>query len=140
MLLVPTYTIQDPIRGTEIHAEKFIPAGTVTWRLSAIDAVLTYQDYQSLPETARQHIDQFGYWCFRNSRYVLPGDNAKHMKHQAMPNIVGVYDSPKEPFGIDIAMRDILPHERLTCNFAEFDGEWDRKGLVVVAPRAIVAA
>ena len=48
------------------------------------------------------------------------------MNHATNPNTEGRYPEA-EPYGFDIALRDIQPGEELTCDYRGFDGEHPKK-------------
>ena len=127
MLLVPTRLGQSPIEGIGLFSTAFIPKGTVTWRfMSGWDQLFTPAQITTLPEPAQGELRRYVYLDKRSGRYVFCLDNARFMNHTATANTEGVYPED-QPYGYDIALRDILPGEELTCDYRGFDDEFAKK-------------
>jgi uncharacterized protein len=125
MLLVPTRLGASPIEGIGLFAmaPRPIAKGTVTWRFMAgFDQLFTRAQIDSLPEPARGELLRYVYLHEGSQRYVFCLDNARFMNHTAEPNTRGV-NPPDQPYGYDVATRDIAAGEELTCDYREFDGE-----------------
>ena len=69
-----------------------------------------------------------------SAKYVFCLDNARFMNHTHEPNTRGV-NPPDQPYGYDVATRDIAAGEELTCDYREFDGAHAAKlgGVVIRA-------
>jgi hypothetical protein len=97
--------------GFGVFATKRIPRGTITWAQCALDRVLPPAEVAAMGAAYRPTIDRYAY---RNGRgdYVLCWDLARFMNHSCDPAVL----SPG--FDLDIAVRDVLPGEELTCEYA----------------------
>ena len=127
MLLVPTRLGMSPIEGIGLFATGFIAKGTKTWRfMSGYDQLFSPEQVAALPEPARSELRRYIYLDARSANYVFCLDNARFMNHTATPNTEGVYPAD-QPYGYDIATRDIQAGEELTCDYREFDGEHAKK-------------
>ena len=129
MLLVPTRLGASPIEGIGLFATSPIAKGTVTWRfMPGFDQLYTGAQIDSLPEPARSELLRYVYFHEGSRQYVFCLDNARFMNHTHEPNTRGV-DPPDQPYGYDVATREIAAGEELTCDYREFDGEHAKKGL-----------
>lgn len=123
MLLVPTRLGASPIEGIGLFAAGPIAKGTVTWRfIVGYDQLFTREQIDALPEPARGELLRYVYLHESTGRYVFCLDNARFMNHTTMPNTTGI-NIPDQPYGYDVATRDIAAGEELTCDYREFDGE-----------------
>jgi uncharacterized protein len=108
----------DPEVGVGVVATRVIPAGTITWALDALDRVLTDADTRALPDVFAPALDHYTFVI--GERRVLCWDDAKYMNHSCAPTCLGT------PYGFEIAVRDILPGEELTTDYAVLMHEGDR--------------
>jgi SET domain-containing protein len=123
MLLVKTRLGESAIHGIGLFADEFIPQGTVTWRFMAgLDLLLDDATVNGSPEPIRSTLQRYCYLDAASRNYVFCLDNARFMNHADAPNTVS-RPSDTDPFGVDIAVRDIAPGEELTCDYGEFDGD-----------------
>ena len=121
MLMVKTRLAPSPIAGIGLFADQDIKKGTVTWRfMAAYDRLLSEADIGNLPEPARSNILDHAYLDATSGLFVLCADNARFMNHSDDPNTAGVHD-PGSIEGYDIATRDIVAGEELTCDYRTFD-------------------
>ena len=122
MLLVPTRLGLSPIEGIGLFATAPIAKGAVTWRfMQEFDQLFTRAQIDSLPEPARAELLRYVYLHEDSDQYVFCLDNARFMNHTGDPNTRGVTPAD-EPYGYDLATRDIAAGEELTCDYREFDG------------------
>jgi len=101
--------ISDEI-GYGVVAKRFIPMGTVTWALDALDREFTPKVASSY---AKVYQDIFDTYCFRNRKgnYVLCWDHARFVNHSFNSNcLTTAYD-------FEIAIRDIQIGEQLTDDY-----------------------
>lgn len=113
-----------PIHGLGLFAVDFIPAGTITWQFDAsIDTIYSLEEYLTLADEQKRALRHFSY-VTANKEFILCGDHAVFMNHQNAPNTVGAYNTSE--YGEDIAARDILAGEELTCNYTlwDYDAYW----------------
>lgn len=97
--------------GVGVFATKLIPKGTIVWALDELDMILDEEYIESLDPLRREIIYKYSY-LNDDERYVLCWDHARYMNHSFLPNVVStVYE-------IELAARDILPGEQLTCDYA----------------------
>ena len=127
MLLVHTYLADSPIHGRGVFAAEDIPAGALVWKFDfIIDKQITPADFALLPLTAREHIKHYGYFDLRLGVYVLCCDHASFTNHSRDPNTVGRYRHERD-FGVDVTTRAIARGEEITCDYGEFDAEFNLK-------------
>lgn len=127
MLAVKTILAPSAIEGLGLFAGQHIPKGTIVWRfVPRVDALLDEAEIGKLPEVTQDICRRYAYYDQTNNKYVLCGDDARFENHSEDPNTAGVYPEG-EPFGIDVATRDIEVGEEITCDYRSFDGEFDYK-------------
>ncbi len=115
------------IAGIGLFADQDIPKGTVTWRfMGDFDRQLTKGEIDGLPEPARSNLLDHTYLDAASGLFVLCADNARFMNHADEPNTAGVH-APGAIEGYDIAIRDILAGEEMTCDYRTFDAHVDLK-------------
>lgn len=116
MMLVKTRIGESPIHGTGLFAAEPIPAGTAVWRFDpAVDFVVPDQEFERLPEVAKEFFHNYGYRPLEDEGvWYLNGDFAKFMNHADEPNLT-------EVDGVNLAKRDIAEGEELTCDYFQFD-------------------
>lgn len=105
--------------GFGVVATGLIPKGTITWVQDPLDQVIHPGEIGNLPDLLHPGLDRF---TFRNStgNLVLCWDTARYMNHCCSPSCMGT------DYGFELAVRDILPGEELTVDYASFqmaDGE-----------------
>ncbi|MFH0969766.1 MAG: SET domain-containing protein [Patescibacteria group bacterium] len=127
MLLVKTKLVPSKIQGNGLFADQFISKGAPIWKFkSGFDIIVSKDDLLHLSEPAR---NQFLNYCYLNretDKYVLCFDDARFFNHSDNPNTANV-DCPDDEEGIDIATKDIEIGEEITCNYKEFDADFDYK-------------
>ena len=127
MLMVKTRLGLSDIAGIGLFADQDIPKGTVTWRFMAdFDRQLTKGEIDRLPEPARSNLLEHTYLDATGGLFVLCADNARFMNHADEPNTAGVHE-PGAIEGYDVAIRDILDGEEMTCDYRTFDAHVDLK-------------
>jgi hypothetical protein len=127
VLLVKTTLGASAIEGIGLFAAEPIARGTPTWRfMKGWDQTFSRTQIDGLPEPARSEMLKYVYWNEAARAYVYCLDNARFMNHTADPNTRGITPDG-DPFGYDIAIRDIRSGEELTCDYREFDGDFAAK-------------
>lgn len=115
MFQVPTYLGRSSVHGVGVFTPVPIPKGTVIWTFDPeVDWILTDQDFERFPEAYREKVRSYCY-LDEPGRWVLCGDNARFMNHSDEPNCDD-WSGPST-----FALRDIRPHEELTCDYRAFD-------------------
>tara|TARA_R110002072_G_scaffold16233_3_gene63983 strand:- start:189277 stop:189864 length:588 start_codon:yes stop_codon:yes gene_type:complete len=101
--------INDEI-GHGVVATQFIPAGTITWVLDALDREFTLQQFQQFDPLYQNILDTYSY---RNSKgnYVLCWDHGRFVNHSFKSNCLST------AYDFEIAIRDIQPGEQLTDDY-----------------------
>jgi SET domain-containing protein len=101
----------NPNVGFGVFATRFIPRGTITWARDDLDQVLAPKQFSGLPPVYRELFDKY---TFRDEqgRHILCWDLGRFMNHSCSPSCLG----PDSKF--EIAVRDILPGEELTDDYA----------------------
>ncbi len=123
MLLVKTRLGVSEIHGMGLFAEEFIPRGTLVWRfVPGLDLLLDETTVTGAQEPIRSTLHHYSYLDAASGKYVFCLDNARFMNHSDSPTTVPL-PGDTDPFGVDVAARDIHPGEELTCDYGEFDAE-----------------
>lgn len=107
--------ISDEI-GHGVVANRFIPAGTITWVLDPLDRTFTRAQYKKMGPLYRDILDTYTY---RNNKgnYVLCWDHGRFVNHSFISNcLTTAYD-------FEIAIRDIQPGEQLTDDYGYLNVE-----------------
>ncbi len=69
----------------------------------------------------REGLTHYGYVDLRLGRLILCSDDARFMNHSERANTAS--DTSADPYGVDIAVRDIAPGEELTTDYTSFEGQ-----------------
>lgn len=96
--------------GVGVFATKLIPKGTIVWVKDKLDIILTEKYIESFSDLHKEYIYKYAY-LDTDGIYVLHWDHAKYMNHSFNPNCVDT------AYDIQLAVRDILPGEQLTCDY-----------------------
>jgi len=127
MLLVKTKIGLSKIRGFGLFANQFIPKETPVWKFQpGFDLVVSKSELAVLPEVAKEYFLKYAYLNPKTDKYVLCFDNGRFFNHSDNPNCINA-ESPDDVEGIDVAAVDIQEGEELTCNYKEFDADFDYK-------------
>ncbi len=120
MLLVPTRIGPSALHGTGVFALSAIARGTPVWQFTApFDQHFDPAEIERALPHVRAFFDQYSYLDRALKRLVLCFDNARFTNHSDDPN-VGM-DHSYDPFGVDIALRDIAAGEEITANYEDFE-------------------
>jgi hypothetical protein len=71
-------------------------------------------------EIFRGRLLHYGYIDSRLSRFILCCDDARFINHSATPNLIS--DRGHDPYGVDLAARDIEAGEELTIDYHDIEG------------------
>ncbi|MCT8340076.1 SET domain-containing protein [Flavobacteriaceae bacterium TK19130] len=108
--------------GHGVVATKFIPAGTITWVLDALDREFTPDKLAALPS---QYTLMFETYAYRNNKgnYVLCWDHARFVNHSFKANCLST------AYDFEIAIRDIRPGEQLTDDYGYLNIDTPFRGI-----------
>lgn len=118
MLRVKTKLTNSAKDGIGLFADEFIKAGTVTWLYdSEFDIAFDEKAVNRVPEYARKQFIKYAYFDHDLKKYVLCADDQRFINHSVTPNIIS---TPRK----DVAARDILQGEEMTCDYTHFEHDW----------------
>ena len=104
--------------GVGVFATKLIPKGTIVWIKDELDLMLTEEFVESLGDLQKADVYKYAY-LDTDSLYVLHWDHAKYMNHSFNPNCVDT------AYNFQMAARDILPGEQVTCDYGILGNDED---------------
>lgn len=134
MLLVKTKIGPSKIQGIGLFANQFIPKGTrISKYQPNFDLIVEKNELNQLSKTGREQFTKYAYLNKTTQKYVLCFDDARYFNHSDNPNCIEI-ESPNDSEGINIANRDIIKGEELTCNYKEFDQDFDYKMSIKQVP------
>jgi hypothetical protein len=141
MFKVKTKLAPSTLHGTGVFAAEFIAKGTVLWEFDGnVDSRVSIEDYLAMDVDQRGTIDHYGYLHARTGFYILCGDHGKNVNHSTDPNTMGCYHlSPANEDaaeGFDVATRDIMEGEEITCDYKSFDHAFPLKGIPTAGEEA----
>jgi len=120
MLLVPTELRPSPLHGIGLFASAPIARGTAVWRFApGFDQEFDDAEIDRMEPHIRGFFDTYGYLDRTTKRLILCFDNARFTNHSESPNLRPDYT--QDPFGIDVALRDISAGEELTLDYDDFE-------------------
>jgi SET domain-containing protein len=120
MLLVPTRLAPSAIHGFGVFAAEPIAKGTAVWRFAkGFDMEFSPDIVPTLPAHVREFFSHYGYLDRNVQRIVLCFDDARFVNQSDMPNVATDY--AQDPYGLDVALRDIAAGEELTMDYAGFE-------------------
>jgi hypothetical protein len=120
MLLVPTRLALSPIHGFGVFAVAPIPKGTPVWRFApGLDMAFSPEIVPTLPAHVQAFFSHYGYLDRNVKRIVLCFDDARFVNHSGTPNVATDY--ARDPYGLDVALRDIAAGEEITMNYEGFE-------------------
>lgn len=115
MLLVRTEVRPSPIQGLGCFALEDTPWGKKVWQLTpGFDIILTQSKWDALPPWQREHLDRHAYLDKKFKLWVYCADDARFFNHQP----IGTCNVSAEDAIINVATRDILAGEELTCDYS----------------------
>jgi uncharacterized protein len=122
MMLVKTRIDTSPIDGYGLFAVERIARDTPVWRFTPpFDQDLSPDVLDSLSPDQREWMLKYGYIDLHSQRLILCGDDARFINHSDTPNIAA--DFSLDPYGLDIAVRDIEAGEEITSDYMTFEGK-----------------
>lgn len=121
MLLITVRVDRSVIHGLGAFAVQPIAKGAEVWRFTpGFDLDLDPAALDDLPEHFRDTLLHYGYIDPRLGRYILAVDDARFFNHSDTPNLE--VDFSQDPYGVDLAARDIAPGEELTIDYVWVEG------------------
>ncbi|HYC57265.1 MAG TPA: SET domain-containing protein [Candidatus Binatia bacterium] len=97
--------------GFGVVATALIPRGTITWIRDRLDQSFTPEQVSALPGPYQQILDKYAF-VDSNGTSILCWDHSRFFNHSCNPNCLSAgYD-------FELAVRDILPGEELTDDYA----------------------
>jgi uncharacterized protein len=128
MLLVPTRLAQSLIHGFGVFAVAPIVQGTPVWRFAkGLDMEFSADIVDTLPAHVQAFFSHYGYLDRSVKRIILCFDDARFVNHSDAPNVATDY--AQDPYGLDVALRDIAAGEELTMDYAGFEEQSDGRRL-----------
>lgn len=121
MLVVRTSLRHSPIHGLGCYADEEIKKGQTVWRMDpGIDLEFSEEDLKKFPRSFVEFLKIYAYSPMSEEvkKYILCIDHARHMNHSENPNLLETDD------GRNIAARDIMIGEELTCDYSKFDKDY----------------
>ena len=108
--------------GYGVVAKEFIPAGTITWALDALDREFTPEQFQKMEPLYQNILDTY---CYRNNKgnLVLCWDYGRYVNHSFKSNCLST------AYDFEIAIRDIYPGEELTDDYGYLNVSEPFKGV-----------
>jgi hypothetical protein len=97
--------------GYGVFVTKPIPKGTIVWIRCALDITMTPAQVQALGEPYQPIFNHFAYFDSADNA-ILCWDIARYVNHSCNPAMMPVGEE------IEIAVRDLLPGDHLTCDYA----------------------
>ncbi len=125
MFIVQTSLRVSPIHGIGVFTEEPIQKGQVVWQFDRrVDIVIPVDQMKDFPQAVQDYLKRLAYVEGQNGHRVmiLCADNAKFVNHSDDPNLVDTPDGARE-----LAARDIVMGEELTCNYFVSDLEAAQK-------------
>jgi SET domain-containing protein len=128
MLLVPTRLAPSAIHGIGVFAIEPVAQGTAVWRFAkGLDMEFGPEIVDTLPAHVRTFFTHYGYLDRNMQRIILCFDDARFVNHSDRPNVATDY--AQDPYGLDVALRDIAAGEELTMDYAGFEEQSETRRL-----------
>ncbi len=125
MLLVPTRLAPSAIHGLGVFAVGPIARGTPVWRFApGLDMEFAPEIVPTLPAHVQIFFAHYGYLDRSVGRVILCFDDARFVNHSETPNVAADY--ARDPYGLDVALRDIAAGEEITMNYESFEKDAGR--------------
>lgn len=122
MLLIKNFMGPSRIHGMGLFAAENIRKGTTIWEFNPlVDLILSEENFDALPECAKEYFKIYSYRNRVTGHYVMSFDNDRYTNHSPNPNTINK-DFYKEE-GVTIAKSDIFLGEEITANYTDFDGK-----------------
>lgn len=121
MIRVPTYLSLSPINGLGVYSSQNIEEGTLIWSFqNGFDKRMSEDEYNALEDGLKDYLENYSYRSLLDDQIYIPFDNDRYMNHSFHANTVFKAD------GNFYAARDIAAQEEITCNYKEFNANWEK--------------
>lgn len=135
MIRVPTYLTSSPISGLGVFSSGTILKGSLIWSFEdGFDKRFTREEFAELKPEMREFLENYSYRSVLDDLIYVPFDNDRYMNHSFEANTY---------FGKDgnfYALRDMNAGEEITCNYKEFNANWDEYSYIFLGEPAKDAA
>jgi uncharacterized protein len=122
VLTVKTHIGPSPLHGIGLFADEFIPKGAPVWRfVEGFDVRVAPEVVEQLSDPAKEQLHKYSYRDEESGFFDLCADDARFFNHSDAPNTMSLLGE------VDVASRDILAGEELTCDYRVFDPDWGQK-------------
>ena len=121
MFLVDTYIDRSDIEGSGVFAGQDIAKGElVTHHKDGLDLIFTQAQFDAFPPAFQKFLRRQTYRS--EGEYVLNIDHERFTNHSDTPNTLW-----SDEHGGMVAACDIRRGEEITCDYREFDEDWQWK-------------
>jgi SET domain-containing protein len=119
--MIETYIDRSSIEGTGVFAARDIAKGElVTKHTEGLDMIFTQSQFDAFAPPFQQFLRRQTYRS--DGEYVLNVDHERFTNHADNPNTI--WSDEKDGM---VAARDIKRGEEITCDYREFDEDWQWK-------------
>lgn len=131
MILIKISLNRSDIHGIGCFTKEFVKKGQLIWKFDdKFDLVLSKEYVDNLPEGAKDNFLNYAYISKPTGEYVLCSDDSKFFNHDNDPNVSCVIpEGSKNNDLLCFATRDINEGEELTCNYGDFDAEFNEDSI-----------
>ena len=108
----------NPTIGLGVFATKLIPKGTIVYVVDELDLKIQPDNPLIFDSTYSKTIEHYSYMD-ENGVRIISWDHAKYVNHSCDFNTIST------GYGFEIAVRDILPREQITDEYAVLNIEYE---------------
>lgn len=121
MIRIKNYIAHSPINGFGLFAKEAVKKGDLVWSFEeGLDRRFTEEEFSALAIDVQDFLENYAYRSVLDNLIYCPFDNDRYMNHSRQANTC---------FGGDgnfYAARDIAKDEEITCDYSEFNANWER--------------
>lgn len=129
MLFVKTKIGPSWIAGIGLFADQDIKKGELVWKFTpGFDQEIKAEKLLKLNTIAYQTFLNYSYRLLDSKTYVLVFDDSRFLNHADKPNLIDSDVDSSVWLGV-IAARDIYRGEELTCDYKQFDADFEKRGI-----------
>jgi len=111
-----------PIHGLGCFLLEPVAKGSVVWGITyKLDKMITEDELAAMNPLWQDMVLRYAYRT--GKYYVLCMDDARYMNHAEGGACSLISDHAHR----DVAVRDLVPGDELTCDYRTFDLDWERK-------------